>query len=81
MAHFQVRMLAKSFPHKFCQSALKPDVFAICIKKYRFLVFINCDKTNNNERKLKSANKTPLMSEVTVNNKLKLGICFKKAAQ
>jgi hypothetical protein len=26
-------------------------------------------------------NKTPLMSEMTVNNKLKLGICFKKAAQ
>jgi hypothetical protein len=75
MAHFQVRMLAKSFPHKFCQSALKPDVFAICIEKYRFL-FINCDKTN-----MKSANKTPLMSEVTVNNKLKLGIRFKKAAQ
>jgi hypothetical protein len=30
---------------------------------------------------LKSATKTPLMSEVTDNDKLKLGICFKKAAQ
>jgi hypothetical protein len=31
---------------------------------------------------MKSANETPLMSEVTVNNsKLKLGICFEKAAQ
>jgi hypothetical protein len=26
--------------------ALKPDEFAICIEKYKFLVFINCDKTN-----------------------------------
>jgi hypothetical protein len=30
---------------------------------------------------VKSANKTPIMSELTVDNKLKLGICFKKAAQ
>jgi hypothetical protein len=35
----------KFYPHKF-YLGLKPDVFAICIEKYRFLVFINCDKTN-----------------------------------
>jgi hypothetical protein len=41
-----------------------------------------CDKTNiRNENWIESANKTPLMSEVTVDNKLKLGIRFKKAAQ
>jgi hypothetical protein len=45
MSHFQVRLLAKSCPHKFCL-AVKPDVFAICIEKYRFLIFINCDETN-----------------------------------
>jgi hypothetical protein len=56
-------------------------VFAICIEKYRFLVFINCNKTNiRNENWIENANKTPLMSEVRVNNKLKLGICFKEVA-
>jgi hypothetical protein len=45
-------------------------------------MFINCDKTNIRTKiGLKSANKTPLRSEVTVNNKFKLGLCFKKAAQ
>jgi hypothetical protein len=44
MSHFQVRLLAKTYPHKF-YLALKPDVFAICIEKYRFLRFIN-DETN-----------------------------------
>jgi hypothetical protein len=57
-------------------------VFAICIEKYRFLVFTSRDKTNiRNENWIENANKTPLMSEVRVNNKLKLGICFKEVAQ
>jgi hypothetical protein len=68
MSHLQVRLLAKSYPHKF-RLALKLDVLDV-IKR------IQGTKTG-----LKSANKTPLMSEVTVNNKFKLGICFKKAAQ
>jgi hypothetical protein len=50
MSHFQVRLLAKTYPHKF-YLALKPDVFAICIEKYRFLGFIN-DETKYKERKL-----------------------------
>jgi hypothetical protein len=56
ISHFQVRLLAKSHLHKF-SLALKADVFAICIKKYRFLAVI---KTG-----LKSVNKTTLMSEVS----------------
>jgi hypothetical protein len=51
-----ISLLAKSSPHKFCL-ALKLDVFAICIEKYRFLMFIIYDRT---------INKTPLMSEVTI---------------
>jgi hypothetical protein len=79
MSHFQVRLLAKSYPHKFCL-ALKSDIFAICIEKYRFLGYIHCDKTNITKTGLESPSKTPLISEVTV-YKLKLVICFKKAAQ
>jgi hypothetical protein len=65
MSHFQVRLIAKSYSYKFCLT-LEPDVFAMCIEKDRFLVFINCNKMKTG---LKSSNKTPLMSEVTVNNK------------
>jgi hypothetical protein len=71
MLHFQVRLLVKFYPHKFCL-ALKPDVFAVCIEKYRFLVFIN-DKRKTG---LNSANKTPLTSEVTVINQLKVIVHF-----
>jgi hypothetical protein len=61
-----ISLLAKSSRHKFCL-ALKPDVFAICIEKYRFLVFIIYDRTNiRKENWIKSVNKTPLMSEVTI---------------
>jgi hypothetical protein len=47
MSHFQVMLLAKSYPHKYTKI---PKVFAICIEKYRFLVFINCDMERKLER-------------------------------
>jgi hypothetical protein len=37
-------------------------------------------KMQNTNKRIKNETKTS-MSEVTVNNELKLGICFKKAAQ
>jgi hypothetical protein len=74
MSHFQVKLLAKSSS----QILFSSKTGHICIEKYRFLVFINCDKTNiRNENWIEKL----LMSEVTVNNKLKLGICFEMAAQ
>jgi hypothetical protein len=61
---------------------LKTDVLAIFIEKYRFLVFINHDKTN-----IRNENSTDKRKQNLVNvrndreNELEFGIGFKKAEQ
>jgi hypothetical protein len=81
MSHFQVRLWAKSLPtqilfrFKITRTNLQFVLFVFF--NYNFSIFFN---TFGKKTELKNTNETPLMSEVTVNT-LKLGICFKKAAQ
>jgi hypothetical protein len=61
---------------------LKADVLAIFIEKYRFLVFINCDKMN-----IRNENSTDKRKQNVINvrsdreNELEFGMGFKKAEQ